>query len=134
MDNAGGQIARRQSLAARPPRLPLSGRPLRSHCLYPDSCRNLPEVETIARGLHKRVRGDAIESVWIGSQPQTLKSPPAKIASTLEGKRIVRVRGWASTSFLTLSETDGAMRNRRKTEGSAAPRWRPRRSGSSTSA
>ncbi len=51
----------------------------------------LPEVETIARGLDKRVTGDSIDSVWIGSRKQPLKSPAAKIASTLEGKRIVRV-------------------------------------------
>ena len=52
----------------------------------------LPEVETIARGLQKRVAGDAIESVWLGSKPQTMKSPPAEIASTLEHTRIVEVR------------------------------------------
>jgi formamidopyrimidine-DNA glycosylase len=59
--------------------------------LYPENVPELPEVETIARGLDKRVAGDAIESVWIGSRKQPLKSPPALIASTLEGKRIVRV-------------------------------------------
>jgi formamidopyrimidine-DNA glycosylase len=52
----------------------------------------LPEVETIARGLHKRVVGDAIESVWLGSKPQTMKSPPAEIAATLEHTRISSVR------------------------------------------
>ena len=52
----------------------------------------LPEVETIARGLHKRVAGDAIESVWLGSKPQTMKSPPAEIAATLERTRISSVR------------------------------------------
>jgi formamidopyrimidine-DNA glycosylase len=52
----------------------------------------LPEVETIARGLHKRVAGDAIESVWLGSKPQPMKSPPAVIASTLEHTRISQVR------------------------------------------
>ena len=51
----------------------------------------LPEVETIARGLDKRVAGDAIESVWIGSRKQPLKSPAAVIASTLSAKRILRV-------------------------------------------
>ncbi len=51
----------------------------------------LPEVETIVRGLDKRVAGDAIESVWIGSRKQPLKSPAGLIASTLEGKRILRV-------------------------------------------
>jgi len=51
----------------------------------------LPEVETIARGLDKRVTGDTIESVWIGSRQQPLKSRPSVIAATLEGSRIVRV-------------------------------------------
>jgi formamidopyrimidine-DNA glycosylase len=51
----------------------------------------LPEVETIARGLDKRIAGDKIESVWVGSRKQPLKSPAGVIASTLEGKRIVRV-------------------------------------------
>jgi formamidopyrimidine-DNA glycosylase len=51
----------------------------------------LPEVETIARGLDTRVAGDSVESVWIGSRLQPLKSPAAMIAATLEGKRIVRV-------------------------------------------
>ncbi len=55
------------------------------------SVPELPEVETIARGLDKRVAGDTVESVWIGSRKQPLKSPAAAIASTLEGKRIVRV-------------------------------------------
>src|SRR5579864_2588501 len=52
----------------------------------------LPEVETIARGLQKRVAGDTIESVWLGSKPQTMKSRPAEIASTLEHTRIREVR------------------------------------------
>ncbi len=51
----------------------------------------LPEVETIARGLDQRISGDTVESVWIGSRKQPLESPAAVIASTLEGKRIVRV-------------------------------------------
>ena len=51
----------------------------------------LPEVETIARGLDKRAAGDTIESVWIGSKPQPLKSSASEIAFTLEGKRVIRV-------------------------------------------
>jgi formamidopyrimidine-DNA glycosylase len=51
----------------------------------------LPEVETIVRGLHTRVAGDTVESVWIGSRRQPLKSPAGVIARTLEGKRIMRV-------------------------------------------
>ena len=52
----------------------------------------LPEVETIARGLDKRVRGDVIESVWLGPKPQPLKSSAAEIISVLESARIARVR------------------------------------------
>ncbi len=52
----------------------------------------LPEVETIARGLARRVTGDVIESVWLGSKPEPLKSSAAEIADTLESQRIVAVR------------------------------------------
>jgi len=52
----------------------------------------LPEVETIARGLDKRIAGDTIESVWLGSKPQPLKSSAAEIAAVLEHSRISRVR------------------------------------------
>jgi formamidopyrimidine-DNA glycosylase len=52
----------------------------------------LPEVETIARGLDKRIAGDIIESVWLGEKPQPLKSSAAEIASVLEHSRIVHVR------------------------------------------
>jgi formamidopyrimidine-DNA glycosylase len=48
----------------------------------------LPEVETIARGLASRVTGDVIESVWLGSKPEPLKSPASEIVATLESKRI----------------------------------------------
>ncbi len=51
----------------------------------------LPEVETIARGLAKRVTGDVIESIWLGEKPQTLKSPAQEIAATLEHTRILSV-------------------------------------------
>jgi formamidopyrimidine-DNA glycosylase len=51
----------------------------------------LPEVETIARGLSKRVSGDVIESVWLGSKKEPLKSPAAEIAATLESTKILNV-------------------------------------------
>jgi formamidopyrimidine-DNA glycosylase len=52
----------------------------------------LPEVETIARGLAKRITGDVIESVWLGDKKEPLKSPAAQIAGTLEHSRIAEVR------------------------------------------
>src|SRR5260370_42147243 len=52
----------------------------------------LPEVETIARGLASRVTGDVIESVWLGQKPEPLKAPAREIAATLEHSRIATVR------------------------------------------
>jgi formamidopyrimidine-DNA glycosylase len=52
----------------------------------------LPEVETIARGIAKRVIGDVVESVWLGQKKEPFKSPAAEIAATLERSRIVAVR------------------------------------------
>ena len=51
----------------------------------------LPEVETIARGLARRVTGETVESVWLSGKPQSLKSPAQEIAHTLEGARIDRI-------------------------------------------
>lgn len=51
----------------------------------------LPEVETIARGLAKRMTGDVIDSVWLGEKKEPLKSPASEIAKTLEGARITAV-------------------------------------------
>ena len=52
----------------------------------------LPEVETIANGLHKRVAGDRVESVWVGGKPEPLKSPALEISRALEGAEVERVR------------------------------------------
>jgi formamidopyrimidine-DNA glycosylase len=52
----------------------------------------LPEVETIANGLNKRLAGDRIDSVWLGSKPEPLKSSAAEISGTLEGAKVDRVR------------------------------------------
>jgi formamidopyrimidine-DNA glycosylase len=78
----------------------------------------LPEVETITRGLDKRVRGDTIESVWIGSRKQPLKSSAAKIASTLEGKRIGRVHRAGKHIVFDL---DGANKKKKSSPQAPAP-------------
>lgn len=52
----------------------------------------LPEVETVARGLDQRIAGDTIESVWLGSKPEPLKSPAAEIEAALQSRTISRVR------------------------------------------
>jgi formamidopyrimidine-DNA glycosylase len=52
----------------------------------------LPEVETIARVLNARVKGDVIESVWLGNKPEPLKSPATEIVAALDLSRISGVR------------------------------------------
>lgn len=51
----------------------------------------LPEVETVANGVHERTHGQTIRSVWTSNKPQTFKSPPEQIAEVLTGSRIERV-------------------------------------------
>ncbi len=76
----------------------------------------LPEVETIARVLDRRVTGDTVESVWIGSRKQPLKSPAGVIAATLEGKRIIRVSRAGKHIVFDLEGESRALRTASETE------------------
>lgn len=71
----------------------------------------LPEVETIARGLHKRVAGERIESVWVGNKPEPLKSSPAAITRALEGSTIQRVQRVGKHIVMDLSSRHGASKS-----------------------
>ncbi|MGD0630130.1 MAG: bifunctional DNA-formamidopyrimidine glycosylase/DNA-(apurinic or apyrimidinic site) lyase [Terracidiphilus sp.] len=51
----------------------------------------LPEVETIARGVDARVRGDQIVEAWFGTHREPFKTPPARMARGLEGRVILGV-------------------------------------------
>jgi formamidopyrimidine-DNA glycosylase len=51
----------------------------------------LPEVETIARGVDARVRGDRIVEAWFSSYREPFKTPPLKQAKGLEGRAILAV-------------------------------------------
>jgi formamidopyrimidine-DNA glycosylase len=76
--------------------------------LYPNSVPELPEVETIVRGLVHRVVGDTIRSVWIGSRLQPLKSPASAIVKTLEGTRIASVHRAGKHIVLELQRSSGS--------------------------
>jgi formamidopyrimidine-DNA glycosylase len=52
----------------------------------------LPEVETIARGVNERLRGDRIVEAWFGSHTQPFKNSPVEQAAGLEGRIILAVR------------------------------------------
>ena len=51
----------------------------------------LPEVETIARGVHERLHGDRIVQVWFGSHREPFKTPRTRQAMGLEGLILLSV-------------------------------------------
>jgi formamidopyrimidine-DNA glycosylase len=63
----------------------------------------LPEVETVANGVHARIHGQTIRSVWTSNKPQTFKSSPDDIAETLTGSRIDRVHRVGKTIVVDLT-------------------------------
>ncbi len=52
----------------------------------------LPEVETIARGVDARVSGQRILNAWFSTRPQTFKTPARRQAKALAGREILAVR------------------------------------------
>jgi formamidopyrimidine-DNA glycosylase len=93
----------------------------------------LPEVETIARGLHKRVPGDTIEEVWLSGKKPTFKSRPAEIEAAISGARIVSVRRMGKHIIFDLERSasdgqsnsggkDGSPRKRARVVGER-PQW-----------
>ncbi len=86
----------------------------------------LPEVETIARGLAQRVNGDVIESIWLGQKPEPLKSSAREIAATLEHSRIAAVRRMGKHIVFDLEQNSVA----REPSPAKARKRKPVRSGS----
>jgi len=74
----------------------------------------LPEVETIARGLAKRVTGDAVDSVWLGQKKEPLKSSASEIAAALERSRISAIRRVGKHIVFDLEREDAARNSTRK--------------------
>jgi formamidopyrimidine-DNA glycosylase len=63
----------------------------------------LPEVETIARGVNQRLRGDSIAEAWFSSHTEPFKTPPAVQAAGLEGRTILAVRRVGKHIVFTLA-------------------------------
>jgi formamidopyrimidine-DNA glycosylase len=61
----------------------------------------LPEVETVANGVHARIAGQRIARVWTSGKPQTFKTPEAEIADALTGSTIESVRRVGKTIVMT---------------------------------
>src|SRR5207248_3504916 len=67
-------------------------------------------------GLAKRVTGDVIESVWLGSKPEPLKSPAREIAAILENSRINDVRRMGKHIVIELQRPDSASGSKKITK------------------
>jgi formamidopyrimidine-DNA glycosylase len=82
----------------------------------------LPEVETIARGVNERVRGDRIVEVWFSRHPQPFKTPAARQAKALEGRGILAVHRTGKHIVCELGDpTDGSLLDER--EDRSAAQW-----------
>src|SRR5438876_1353357 len=66
----------------------------------------LPEVETVANGVHARIHGQTVVGVQTSNKPQTFKSAPDEIIEALTGSRIERVHRVGKTIVLDLSRKD----------------------------
>jgi formamidopyrimidine-DNA glycosylase len=70
----------------------------------------LPEVETIARGVDARVRGDWIVEAWFGGHREPFKTPAARQVKGLEGRVILGVHRTGKHIVWELSSAnDGAV-------------------------
>lgn len=72
----------------------------------------LPEVETIARGVDARVRGDVIAEAWFGRHREPMKTPAARQAAGLEGRAILAVHRTGKHIVVDLGPAGGGALNR----------------------
>lgn len=86
----------------------------------------LPEVETIARGVHERVCGDRIIEAWFSRYPQPFKTPSSQQGKGLEGRRILAVHRTGKHIVFELA-SERAVPGRRKKDltgaGKADAQW-----------
>lgn len=81
----------------------------------------LPEVETIARGVQSRVCGDRIVEVWFGSHREPFKTPAARQARALEGRAILAVHRTGKHIVFELGPAGGSSLGER--DGQPAAQW-----------
>jgi formamidopyrimidine-DNA glycosylase len=84
----------------------------------------LPEVETVARGVDARVRGDRIVDVWFGSHREPFKTSAARQAAQLAGRRIESVHRTGKHIVMELgAQRPGDQRQSRKEDGLIVAQW-----------
>ncbi len=67
----------------------------------------LPEVETVASGVHERVAGDRVVEVWLGSYREPFKTPPQRLARGLEGRVFRSIHRTGKHIVCELAESAG---------------------------
>jgi formamidopyrimidine-DNA glycosylase len=84
----------------------------------------LPEVETIARGVDARVRGDRIVEAWFSSHREPFKTPPVRQAKGLEGRVILEVHRTGKHIVLDLGTSrPGGVLEEGSAEGRVKAQW-----------
>ena len=81
----------------------------------------LPEVETVARGVDARVRGDRILDAWFASHREPFKNPASRQARGLAGRVIVAVHRTGKHIVCELSTPDAAVAQAQSSP--AAAQW-----------
>ncbi len=79
----------------------------------------LPEVETIARGVNERVRGDRIVHAWFGKHREPFKTPAPRQAKGLEGRVLLSVHRTGKHIVCELASS--TPRGKNETSPAAAP-------------
>ena len=69
----------------------------------------LPEVETVARSVNARVRGDRILEVWFASHRQPFKTPAARQVRGLEARTILDVHRTGKHIVFELGPANGQL-------------------------
>jgi len=77
----------------------------------------LPEVETIARGVDARVRGDRIVDVWFGTHREPFKTPAARQAKGLLELKIVAVHRTGKHIVVELGGDEGRRSGKKPAHG-----------------
>jgi formamidopyrimidine-DNA glycosylase len=90
---------------------------------YNGAMPELPEVETIARGVDARVRGDRIVEAWFSGHKEPFRTPPNRQAKGLEGRAILGVHRTGKHIVCELGAASGGASAR--VAGSSGPETEP---------
>ncbi len=69
----------------------------------------LPEVETVANGVHARIAGEQVLSAWFSAKPEPFKTDPSAMAEALTGRTIQRVRRVGKHIVIDLANAEGVL-------------------------